>query len=68
MDGEERRSGMTEAEQAELLDALEAAHRDLDVLLATIVGLDRSFRPSQSSVWPNMEARADLLRRHGRFR
>lgn len=59
---------MTETETAELLDALEAAHRDLDLLLATIVTLDHSFRPSQSAVWPNMVARADLLRRHGRFR
>jgi len=50
----------------ELLDALLIAHRDLDLMLAQRCALQNDFRPTQSAVWPNTVARADLLRRSGR--
>ena len=59
---------MIDTERDELLDALEVAHRDLDLLLAIIATLDRSYMPTQSPVWPNMVARHELLKRYGRHR
>lgn len=54
-------------ERDELLDALVTAHSDLDLLLAQIATLEKTFMPTKSPVWPNMVARHALLKRHGRF-
>ena len=59
---------MTNDERDELLDALEQAHRDLDLLLAQLATQTRTFMPSQSPVWPGMVARHELLQRYGRHR
>jgi hypothetical protein len=57
---------MSDEAMNELLDALEAAHRDTDLLLAQLATLQRDFFPSRSPVWPNVVARHELLQRYGR--
>jgi hypothetical protein len=51
--------------KAELLNALVEAHHQVDILLAMVVTLDKSFMPSQSPMWPEIVKRAELLRKHG---
>ncbi len=51
----------------ELLDALVAAHRQVDQLMAMIIMRDNSFFPSRSPLWPEIEKRADILKRFGRL-
>ena len=51
-----------------LLDALVAAHNEVDRLLATLATVDKTFMPSQSAVWPGVVARHELLKAYGRFK
>lgn len=41
---------------AELLQALKKAHEAIDVLAAMVITLDKSFRPTESPIWPSMVA------------
>jgi len=50
---------------AELLDALCEAHRQVDHLMAQILMLDDSYRPSKSPLWPETVKRAELIRKYG---
>lgn len=52
----------------ELLDALVRAHQQADAMLAAIITLDKTFRPSKSPFWLEMMLRHELLKRYGRFK
>jgi hypothetical protein len=51
-------------ETTELLDALATAHRQVDMLMALVISLDKSFMPSQSPLWPEIVRRVELLRKY----
>ena len=51
-----------------LLDALDKAHRQVDTLLAMVIGYDKSFFPSETMLWPEIKRRAEILKRHGKLR
>ena len=51
--------------QSELLNALCEAHRQVDSLMAQILMLDDSYRPSKSPLWPETVKRAELIRKYG---
>jgi hypothetical protein len=53
-----------ETRHTELLDALIEAHRQVDTLLAMVITRDRTFRPSQSALWPEIVRRAELINKH----
>lgn len=38
----------------DMLAALKAQHEAIDVLLAMVIGLDKTFLPTKSSVWPKL--------------
>jgi hypothetical protein len=52
----------------ELIEALATAHRQVDMLMAMVITLDNSFinsfMPSQSSLWPDIVERIELLRKY----
>ncbi|MBT1509464.1 hypothetical protein KIP88_03020 [Bradyrhizobium sp. SRL28] len=48
----------------ELLDALVEAHVQVDMLMAMVIGLDKSFMPSKSALWPEIVKRVELIRKH----
>lgn len=48
----------------ELVEALATAHRQVDMLMAMVITLDKSFMPSQSPLWPDLVKRVELLRKH----
>jgi len=52
------------AEIKELVEALALAHRQVDILMAMVISLDHSFRPSQTSLWPDIVARVELIRKY----
>jgi hypothetical protein len=52
-------------ETTELLDALATAHRQVDMLMAMVIGLDNSFMPSKTSLWPDIVKRVELMQKHG---
>jgi hypothetical protein len=54
-------------ERDELLDALQEAHRALDLLLAQVATLENKFMPTQSPAWPAVLKAHRLLTRYGRF-
>jgi hypothetical protein len=49
----------------ELVEALEKAHQQVDILLAMVIEFDNTFMPSQSPLWPEIERRAKLIRENG---
>jgi hypothetical protein len=64
-EGLRTRTGLATPEDTELVDALVEAHRQVDALLAMVVTMDKSFFPSQSPLWPEIERRAELIQKHG---
>lgn len=48
----------------ELVEALALAHRQVDMLMAMVITLDPSFMPSKTSLWPDIVARVELIRKH----
>lgn len=48
----------------ELLDALVEAHVQVDMLMAMLIGLDKTFMPSKSPLWPEIVKRVELIRKH----
>jgi len=48
----------------ELLDALVEAHVQVDMLMAVVISLDKSFMPSKSPLWPEIVRRVALIRKH----
>jgi hypothetical protein len=52
------------ADIKELVTALALAHRQVDLLMAMVITLDPSFMPSQTSLWPDIVARVELIRKH----
>lgn len=58
-------TGMAAPEDTtELIDALATAHRQVDMLMELVIRLDKSFMPSQSSLWPDIVKRVELLRKY----
>ena len=51
-----------------LLDALVAAHKQVKTLVEMHGALDPSFRPTESALWPEIAARAEILRRFGKIK
>ena len=47
----------------EMLEALKAQHRAIDVLMAALIWKDKEFMPTQSSVWPSVVLGAETIRR-----
>lgn len=47
----------------DMLEALKAQHRALDVLMAALVIADRTFMPTKSSVWPLIMRGADAIKK-----
>jgi len=56
--------GAVGVKDTELLDALIEAHRQVDILLAMVITRDRTFRPTQSTLWPEIVRRAELINKH----
>ncbi|WP_166304375.1 hypothetical protein [Bradyrhizobium sp. 2S1] len=54
------------AERGDLVSALALAHEQIDTLFAMYALKDQAFRPTETELWPEIERRAELLRRHGR--
>jgi hypothetical protein len=52
------------ADTKELVEALALAHRQVDMLMAMVVTLDPSFMPSKTSLWPDILARVELIRKY----
>jgi len=52
------------AEIKELVEALALAHSQVDILMAMVITLDPSFRPSKTSLWPDIVARVELIRKY----
>src|SRR6185369_15810607 len=50
---------------AELLDALIVAHRQVDMLLAQVITFDHNFMPSKSAAWPDIVRRHELIQKYG---
>lgn len=48
---------------AELLGALRAQHEVVDILLAVVIGYDKTFLPSKSAIWPAIERSAAAIRK-----
>jgi hypothetical protein len=55
---------VADVKQKELLDALVEAHRQVDSLLAMMIMHDKSFLPTKSPLWPEVERRAKLLEKY----
>ena len=47
-----------------LILALVEAHQQVDVLLAMLLRKDKSFRPSQLGMWPEIVKRAELIQKY----
>jgi len=62
--GLQSRTGLAEPNGNELLDALATAHRQVDMLMALVISLDNTFRPTQSSLWPDIVKRVELIQKH----
>ncbi|WFU42624.1 hypothetical protein QA640_09270 [Bradyrhizobium sp. CB82] len=54
-------------ERDDLIDALEAAHDQINALLAMLAGRDYSFDPSETELWPEIDRRTEILQRHRRM-
>lgn len=53
-----------EYETTELVEALATAHRQVDMLMATVIGHDDTFMPTQTSLWPDIVKRIALLQKY----
>jgi hypothetical protein len=53
-----------QAKPNELLDALATAHRQVDTLMAMLIAHDNSFMPTQSSLWPDIVKRVELIQKY----
>lgn len=53
------------AERDALIAALEAAHAQVDALLALVASWDKNFFPSETELWPEIVRRNEILRRYG---
>lgn len=45
----------------QLVDAVKMQHKAIDILMARIIGLDSTFKPSQSAIWPAVIAGSQAL-------
>ena len=54
----------SEQDNKELFDALATAHRQVDMLMAMVIGLDNTFMPTQTSLWPDIVKRVELIRKY----
>lgn len=54
-------------ERNELLDLLRDCHHVIDLALARVIELDKTFRPTQSGIWPIMERLSNVLRKNKRL-
>lgn len=52
------------ARELELIDALATAHRQVDMLMAMIITMDKTFMPSKTSLWPDIVKRVELIRKY----